>query len=101
MGLGFGELIIVLVVGCCFVFPFVGSMVGIRRALRRQRQGARSAGAVVWAAVALALSFPTLVTPGLLFGIANLALTITWIVYALQANRQAARLAAAATPSLS
>jgi hypothetical protein len=94
MGLGLGELVIVLIVGCFFLFPFISSIVGIQRALRRQRQGARSVGAVVWASVALAFACPGLISP--LFGLANLALTITWLVYAVQTNRKAARLAATA-----
>ena len=94
MGLGFGEvLIFIFMLGGGLSFPVIGSIVGIRSAMRRQREGTRSVGAVVWASIALFMSVLMLLIPPL--GLLEVGVTLAWLISAVNANRAATRRAAA------
>jgi hypothetical protein len=89
--LGAGELVIILVIVGVLGLPIIGSIVGIRRAARRRREGVRSVGAVVLASIAGLIAVSTIGKSMWFFSVAACGLSFTWIVCAVLANRHVAR----------
>lgn len=95
MGIRPGELVLIAVVLLSIGNGVAAPIVGIVRAIGRRRRGGRSAGAVVWAAINVALftfagiwGLAARVPP--VGAIIALPLNGVWLYFALQANRAAA-----------
>jgi hypothetical protein len=94
MGMGSGELVLILVILVVLGYGWAVPIVGIVRAVGRRERGQRSTSAVVWSSFNLGL-FGLGVAAQALAGRAPvlpaicLALNGTWLYLALRANRTA------------